>query len=149
MNNPHITAESLKSGLVLRALIHRYHETPTEQALVSVLGCLRDSVVWTPIRGTEHTARGILPRPDLLRAEDGSYHLPVFSAPEELPEEYRDSFSLQSMPFLQCIQLQQGREDLGELIINPFTEALPLHRQILAIIPQLPSRLENAADCSQ
>ena len=44
-----ITAESLADGSVLTLLIMRFNGMQTEENLMSVLQCLRDSHVWAPM----------------------------------------------------------------------------------------------------
>ena len=43
-----VKRETLKSGLVLKALIEQFENERTKQNLIPVLHCLRDSYIWIP-----------------------------------------------------------------------------------------------------
>ncbi len=71
--------------------------------------------------------------PCLLRKETGEQALPVFTSPEQIPED-KKSPMLMAMPFMGVISMVSANQDkVSEVVVNPFTGILVLNQSVLEI----------------
>lgn len=156
-----VSPETLENGKVLRYLKMRFLEDIGDQgAMMALLSCLRDSRVWVPFQvhmaqedveqfkrssvGDVVTTREeVRLKPDTLRDRTGALYFPIFSQKEQIPQEYGAQFSLVSVPALQALAMAHGLEGVVGLVLDGFTEPLPLPLQTADLMAQLPSRLES------
>lgn len=71
--------------------------------------------------------------PCLLRKETGEQALPIFTSPEQIPEDKKSPMVI-AMPFMGVISMvsaNQGR--VSEVVVNPFTGMMVLNKSILEI----------------
>ncbi len=71
--------------------------------------------------------------PCLLRKETGEQALPVFTSPEQIPED-KKSPMVMAMPFMGVISMVSANQDkVSEVVVNPFTGILVLNQSVLEI----------------
>lgn len=71
--------------------------------------------------------------PCLLRKETGEQALPIFTSPEQIPED-KKSPMVMAMPFMGVIAMAAANQDkVAEVVVNPFTEMMVLNRSVLEI----------------
>lgn len=160
--NSYIDPKTLESGKVLLYLKHKFLEDQTEQALLSVLGCLRDSQVIVPVsmtmseedkekllsakKGDKFSASDeIRLKPDILQRGE-QFFFPMFSNKEEMPQKYAANFSTINMSVLQCIQMAKTYEQVTGLVLDAFTDPLVLNYSLADLISELESRLRPEDD---
>lgn len=153
-----ITAESLADGSVLTLLIMRFNGMQTEENLMSVLQCLRDSHVWAPMsllvkddetnmlreakEGDKFEKTEEVPMtPKLLTDDDGEFYLPVFSHPTRFRNEFGEDVSRVHIPFIQCVDMALALDNVQKINVNAFTDNLILPKELLEIIKDLPSSI--------
>ena len=153
-----ITAESLADGSVLTLMIMRFNGMQTEDNLLCVLRCLRDSHVWAPVsllvtdeetkmfreakEGDVIDKTDEVPMtPKLLTDDEGEYYFPVFSHPTRFRNEFGENVSRVHIPFMQCIDMALAMEGVEKINVNAFTDNLILTKELLEIIKELPSEI--------
>lgn len=71
--------------------------------------------------------------PCLLRKETGEQALPIFTSPEQIPEDKKSPMVL-AMPFMGVISMVSANQDkVSEVVVNPFTGMMVLNKSILEI----------------
>ncbi len=71
--------------------------------------------------------------PCLLRKETGEQALPVFTSPEQMPED-KKSPMVMAMPFMGVVAMAAANQDkVEEVVVNPFTGMMILNKSILEI----------------
>lgn len=71
--------------------------------------------------------------PCLLRKETGEQALPIFTSPEQIPED-KKSPMVMAMPFMGVISMVAANQDkVAEVVVNPFTGILVLNQSVLEI----------------
>ncbi len=71
--------------------------------------------------------------PCLLRKETGEQALPIFTSPEQIPED-KKSPMVMAMPFMGVISMVSANQDkVAEVVVNPFTSILVLNQSVLEI----------------
>ena len=71
--------------------------------------------------------------PCLLRKETGEQALPVFTSPEQIPED-KKSPMVMAMPLMGVISMVSANQDkVSEVVVNPFTGILVLNQSVLEI----------------
>lgn len=73
-------------------------------------------------------------KPDMLKHTSGKLFFPLFSQKEEAPEDYANSFSWINMPIVQCCQLAKNNPDCNGIIVNAFTNSLPITNELIDIV---------------
>lgn len=155
----YIDPKVLENGNVLRQLKQDLMENRTREDFISLLGCLRDSIVWVPVSAqistrdqdslTKAKAGDIWTsqdeirfRPDILLSPDQKRWFPIFSQKEQIPEEYVRSFSVIRLPALRCLNMAHNAEDIEGLVLDAFTIPLELPFGVADIMSKLESRLK-------
>ena len=71
--------------------------------------------------------------PCLLRKETGEQALPIFTSPEQIPEDKKSPMVI-AMPFMGVISMVSANQDkVSEVVVNPFTGMMVLNKSILEI----------------
>ena len=71
--------------------------------------------------------------PCLRRKETGEQALPIFTSPEQIPED-KKSPMVMAMPFMGVISMVSANQDkVAEVVVNPFTGILVLNQSVLEI----------------
>lgn len=155
----YIDPKALENGNVLRQLKQDLVENRTKEDFISLLGCLRDSMVWVPVSaqistrdqdsltkvktGDIWTSQDeIRFRPDILLSPDQKRWFPIFSQKEQIPDEYSRSFSIVRLSALRCLNMAHNTENVGGLILDAFTIPLELPFGVADIMTKLGSRLK-------
>lgn len=73
-------------------------------------------------------------KPDMLKHTSGKLFFPLFSQKEEAPADYANNFSWINMPIVQCCQLAKNNPDCNGIIVNAFTNSLPITNELMDII---------------
>jgi len=151
-----IKRETLKNGMVLKALIERFGNDRTKQNLIPVLHCLRDSFVWIPgtMRVSDTDAEKFLNshagdtvttsdvmrfEPDILiNGEDKFY--PVFSSIEEMGE-YGNSFSKIEKTFFEAMLNANGRPETIGIVVNAFSTPFVVPKEWFDIVGSFPTNI--------
>ena len=157
-----VSPETLKNGKVLCHLKMRFLEDIGDQgAMMALLSCLRDSQVWVPFQvhmaqedveqfknssvgDVVTTQEEVRLKPDTLRDRNGALYFPVFSQKEQIPQEYAAQFTLMSIPALRALSMAHELEGVVGLVLDGFTQSLPIPLQTADLMWDIPSRLESA-----
>ena len=71
--------------------------------------------------------------PCLLRKEPGEQALPIFTSPEQIPED-KKSPMVMAMPFMGVVSMAAANQDkVEEVVVNPFTGMMVLNKAVLEI----------------
>ncbi|MDE5938931.1 MAG: SseB family protein [Lachnospiraceae bacterium] len=71
--------------------------------------------------------------PCLLRKETGEQALPIFTSPEQIPED-KKSPMVMAMPFMGVVSMAAANQDkVEEVVVNPFTGMMVLNKAVLEI----------------
>lgn len=71
--------------------------------------------------------------PCLLRKETGEQALPIFTSPQQIPED-KKSPMVMAMPFMGVVSMAAAnQEKVAEVVVNPFTGMMVLNQSILEI----------------
>ncbi|MDE6602289.1 MAG: SseB family protein [Lachnospiraceae bacterium] len=71
--------------------------------------------------------------PCLLRKETGEQALPIFTSPEQIPED-KKSPMVMAMPFMGVVSMAAANQDkVAEVVVNPFTGMMVLNQSVLEI----------------
>lgn len=154
-DNIKVTAEALKNGDVLCALIVRFQRNRTEANMMSVLHCLRDSNVFMPA-DVAVGGKGVIPnqpiypavqnvvlRPKLMKAADGRNYVPIFSRELNAKAGQLKNFSLVNLPYIKCVDMLSELDECSRFVVDPFLYNFVLTENLIDISKQLPSRLKN------
>ena len=83
---------------------------------------------------TVTTRQAIRMKPDMLKNGAGELLFPVFTQPEDAPEDYRKYFSWVTMDFMRCVRSAFHNEECSGVVINAFSTAFPLNKLILQLL---------------
>lgn len=111
----------------------RFLEDQVEEKLIDVLQCLRDSSVLVPFQ------QGMMPA--LVKNNEGTLFLPMFSRPEEVPVDYGETVILRSMKAVSCVKLAHELKNVEGLILDCFSKQVNLAFNVADIIPRMDSML--------
>lgn len=148
------TIESHNVGLLERLICNYILETEQEnkmKIIMFILSYLELESVWVPfvmnmsetdLKKFVNAKRGevvqnedkIHMKPDIIKHASGKMFLPVFSRKEEAPQDYASNFSWMNISFSECCELAKNHGDGTEIIINAFTNALPITNDLMDII---------------
>lgn len=151
-----ITDEMLADGKILLQLKHKYLTEQTNESLMAVLMCLRDSTLYVPLDmkmsdKDEEKFMGVKKgdiiscedevhlSPDIFKTEDGIKFFPVFSTPEEMPEDYRKTTSVMPFGIFECLDMAHKVDGVMGMVLDAMSEPLPLPFSIADVIGELPS----------
>lgn len=71
--------------------------------------------------------------PCLLRKETGEQAIPIFTSPEQIPED-KKSPMVMAMPFMGVVSMAWANQDkVAEIVLNPFTGMMILNHSILEV----------------
>ena len=154
-DNFKVTAEALKNGDVLCALIVRFMKNRNEQNMISLLSCLRDSNVFMPgevaVSGKGIIAdqpiypavQNVVIKPKMMKAVDGYYYVPLFSREINAKAGKLKNFSLVNLPYLKCVDMLEQLDNCSRFVIDPFLYNFVLTENLIDISKQIPSRLDK------
>ena len=140
-----------EDGKVLSFLIDRHNDQRSVESLQTCIKALSTSWLWVPMRmqmsnedaeAIRSAGKGakvrpkdpVKLRPELLKNKDGKVFMPVFATKEEVPEDMRKRFVWVRMPSGQCGLYVLQNQQVGALIVNPFSKGLVLQRELLSKI---------------
>lgn len=140
-----ITREMLADGNMLRYLKTKFMNDRSQDNLISLLACMRDSTVLVPMNvssadGQEAPA-ALRYRPELLRGPDGGLYFPVFTQKETIPPAFENSFTWTPIEVLQCLRMAHVEEGVTGLVLDAFNEVLTMPMNVADVIPNIPSSL--------
>lgn len=154
-----ITAESLKDGTVLNALILRFLNNRSQENMFAVLTCLKDSCVWLPAVVTMKGAdiellakensiavpvkHSMTVKPQILGTKDGSQYIPIYSRKENMQHESMKGFSSVNLPYVQVLKILDGLEGIDQIVVDPFLNNLVLDDNLIGVSKKLPSHLKK------
>lgn len=162
-----LTSKDLEDGTLLKNAITAFNKDSNEENFFEILELLRDSYVWIPCNaifddsdyhkiaemieknkdnlkdlvGTTLTnEKDIRMVPDILKNGD-HYFFPVFTTCEDMGE-YGRSFSKVEKHFLEAIILAKNNKiNVEGIVINAFSEAFVLNREIFDFVENAKSRI--------
>lgn len=154
-----IIDEMEEQGKVLAEVIALYDQEQTPKHLLEVLRCLKATSVIVPIQlavsdedkeqilqakigDTISAKNDIRLKPDILARGGGGKLFPVFSQKEQMPEEYRQRFSILHMPFVQVLDMAE-KEDLQGVVVDAFSKYFIIEKDVYHLIRQLAPRTEE------
>ena len=140
-----------EDGKVLSFLIDRHNDQRSGESLQTCIKALSTSWLWVPMRiqmsnedadAVRNAGKGVKVRPkdpvklrpELLKNKDGKVFMPVFATKDEVPEDMRKRFVWVRMPSGQCGLYVLQNQQVGALIVNPFSKGLVLQRELLSKI---------------
>ena len=140
-----------EEGKVLSFLIDRHNDQRSGESLQTCIKALSTSWLWVPMRvqmsnedaeAIRSAGKGVKVRPknpvklrpELLKNKEGKVFMPTFATKEEVPEDMRKRFVWVRMPSGQCGLYVLQNQQVGALIINPFSKGLVLQRELLSKI---------------
>lgn len=155
-----ITADMLKSGEVLSALILRFLNNRNKENMLALLSCLRDSNIWMPARvsnagrglevDTSHGSPIMAPakhklvvKPQIYKAKDGNMYLPIYSRRENIKKENVKDFSVVNIPYEQCLEMLDGIPNCSRIVVDPHLYNVALDEDLIKVTKRLPSRLSG------
>ena len=166
-----LTVDLLEDGSFLKKAIEICNRNRTQMNMLKLMKILRDSWVWVPCNAVmsetdndavlkmiqEAEESGGLDKlvgkaitnqdqirmvPDILRNGD-EFFFPVFSTAEEMGK-YGESFSKVQRHFLEAVNLARNNEKkVTGIVINAFTEPFVMPMELLDIIAEMDSAIEN------
>ena len=155
-----IDPKVLEDGSVLRHLIAIFIENRSEETLVPVLACIRDSTVWIPCTAilSEQDQEEILKNtevgrtfqnndpirfvPDVLMDSEKTRWFPVFTNPDEAAEEYKAGFSFIPVDSLVALDMAKSNNTAG-FVIDAQTLGFEIPLEVLSIIKKIESGIKE------
>lgn len=155
-----IKASDLENGNTLVYLKLKFMQEPTQENLLPLLMCLRDSVVTVPFIAemSEEDKKRVLECKegdtfcnkdevkliaDILQAKDGNRYFPVFSQKEQMPEDYRNKFTVIPVTALDALKMAHGDKSVQGLVLDGFTFPFVIPFELGDYMATLPSRIEE------
>lgn len=155
-----VTAEALKNGTVLCALILRFLNNRTKENMFSVLSCLKDSNIWLPAKismnGQEIDTMGLqnngimqpikgsfTVRPQIIKMKDGDMIMPIYSRKENIKSENMKGFSVVNLPYEKCLEMLDTIEGCTRIVVDPYLYNVVLDEDLIGISKRLPSQLSK------
>ena len=149
-----------EEGKVLSFLIDRHNDQRSGESLHTCIKALSTSWLWVPMRmqmsnedaeAIRNAGKGVKVRPknpvklrpELLKNKEGKVFMPTFATKEEVPEDMRKRFMWVRMPSGQCGLYVLQNQQVGALIVNPFSKGLVLQRELLSKILKPVPRAEE------
>ena len=80
---------------------------------------------------------------DILKAENGMKFFPVFSQEEQMPEEYKQRFTVIPITMMDCLKMAHGDSSVSGLVLDGFTTSFVLPFDLADYMAQIPSRLQK------
>lgn len=169
--NDALTVDLLEDGSFLKKAIEICNRNRTQMNMLKLMKILRDSWVWVPCNAVmsetdndavlkmiqEAEENGGLDKlvgktitnqdqirmvPDILQNGE-EFFFPVFSTAEEMGK-YGESFSKVQRHFLEAVNLARNNEKkVTGIVINAFTESFVMPMELLDIIAEMDSAIEN------
>ena len=166
-----LTVDLLEDGSFLKKAIEICNRNRTQMNMLKLMKILRDSWVWVPCNAVmsetdndavlkmiqEAEENGGLDKlvgktitnqdqirmvPDILQNGD-EFFFPVFSTAEDMGK-YGESFSKVQRHFLEAVNLARNNEKkVTGIVINAFTEPFVMPMELLDIIAEMDSAIEN------
>lgn len=166
-----LTVDLLEDGSFLKKAIEICNRNRTQMNMLKLMKILRDSWVWVPCNAVmsetdndavlkmiqEAEESGGLDKlvgkaitnqdqirmvPDILQNGE-EFFFPVFSTAEEMGK-YGESFSKVQRHFLEAVNLARNNEKkVTGIVINAFTEPFVMPMELLDIIAEMDSAIEN------
>lgn len=166
-----LTVDLLEDGSFLKKAIEICNRNRTQMNMLKLMKILRDSWVWVPCNAVmsetdndavlkmiqEAEENGGLDKlvgktitnqdqirmvPDILQNGE-EFFFPVFSTAEEMGK-YGESFSKVQRHFLEAVNLARNNEKkVTGIVINAFTEPFVMPMELLDIIAEMDSAIEN------
>ena len=166
-----LTVDLLEDGSFLKKAIEICNRNRTQMNMLKLMKILRDSWVWVPCNAVmsetdndavlkmiqEAEESGGLDKlvgkaitnqdqirmvPDILQNGE-EFFFPVFSTAEEMGK-YGESFSKVQRHFLEVVNLARNNEKkVTGIVINVFTEPFVMPMELLDIIAEMDSAIEN------
>lgn len=155
-----ITKEMLADGNILLSMKKRLLSEYSNENMVSLLICLHDSTVYVPLtmkmsdrdeekfknakEGEELECEDeVHLSPDIFKTDDGSQFFPLFSQPQQIPEEYAKDFSVMPFDISQCLEMAHAIDGVCGIVLDPLTQAVPLPFEVADMILKLPSMINE------
>jgi len=140
-----------KSAALIRSLIEEFYAKQDGAVLRQLLMVLMDAQVSVPMNvfmeeadeeqfrnakpGETVTTQGqIRMKPDMLKNSAGELLFPVFTDPEDAPEDYRKYFSWITMDFMRCVRSAFHNEECSGVVVNAFSRAFPINKLVLQLL---------------
>ena len=153
-----VKRETLKSGRVLKALIGQFEKSRTEENLIAILHCLRDSYIWIPgtlemsdtdaekfinsqVGETVTTDDVMKFEPDILQNGEDKFY-PVFSSIEEMGE-YGNNFSKVKKHFFEAMSYANGKKETVGIVVNAFSMPFVVPKEWFDIIGSFPTNIDE------
>ena len=166
-----LTVDLLEDGSYLKKAIEICNRNRTQMNMLKLMKILRDSWVWVPCNAVmsetdndavlkmiqEAEENGGLDKlvgktitnqdqirmvPDILQNGD-EFFFPVFSTAEDMGK-YGESFSKVQRHFLEAVNLaRNNKKKVTGIVINAFTEPFVMPMELLDIISEMDSAIEN------
>lgn len=155
-----IKAADLENGNTLVYLKLQFMKEPTQENLLPLLWCLRDSVVKVPFIAemSEEDKKRVMEcaegetfcnkdevrlTADILKAQDDNRYFPIFSQDEQMPEDYRKKFTVIPITALDALKMAHGDETVSGLVLDGFTFPFVVPFELADYMASLPSRIEE------
>ncbi len=139
------------TGDLICSLIDEFYARQDGTVLRRILMTLMDAQVSVPMNvfmekadeeqflttkpGETITTKGqIRMKPDMLKNSQGELMFPVFTQPEEAPEDYRKYFSWITMDFMRCARSAFHNEECAGIVVNAFSTPFPINKLILQLL---------------
>lgn len=134
---------------LLETVMETFAKDRTKENFVKVMEQLEKAVVYLPsllpenlnedAKAAMRAGKGIsLPRdakiaPCILKRESGEQVLPVFSSQKQVPKD-KQFPALLALPFFTCVDMAMvNRNQVGSIVLNPFTQNVLIPQEILAV----------------
>ncbi len=155
-----IKASDLENGNTLIFLKLKFMKEPTQENLLPLLMCLRDSVVKVPFIAemSEADKKRVMEcrkgdtfcnkdevklTADILQAKDGKRYFPIFSQKEQMPEDYRNKFTVIPVTALDALKMAHGDKTVSGLVLDGFSFPFVVPFELADYMATLPSRIED------
>lgn len=142
-------AEQKIDNRALEEAIAAFRSDKERESYVKMMELLEKSIVLVPAMPPKDIAPELMEQlkagkpvqfpketkivPCLLRKETGEQALPIFTSPQQIPED-RKSPMVMAMPFMGVVSMAAANQDkVAEVVVNPFTEMVVLNRSILEV----------------
>ena len=160
-NTAGVDPKTLADGKILRFLVEQFNHERSQEHLLAVLRCLRDSAIWIPgtmqlsdtdvemlqnLREGETFSFSEPTKfvPDILQNGD-DFFFPVFSNCEQMGE-YGKHFSTLQKHFFVAMRLSMKKENVCGIVLDAFTTPFIVPKELFDFIGELPSMLKRNAD---
>lgn len=142
-------AEQKIDNRALEEAIAAFRSDKERESYVKMMELLEKSIVLVPAMPPKDIAPELMEQlkagkpvqfpketkivPCLLRKETGEQALPIFTSPQQIPED-KKSPMVMAMPFMGVVSMAAANQDkVAEVVVNPFTEIVVLNRSVLEV----------------